>query len=108
MKQFNVLQFNFNRRDLEFYDVLPYFRKEYNECRKNERPKTREEWVRFVRQWGHYRFWGNALYEFQVSSWPPQHDIDKFMKEHIKVDAWQQIEANLDVVVDILMEEFKK
>ena len=106
-RKFNVMQFDFNRSKLDFYDVLPYFRREYNECQKDKRPKTREEWVEFVNRKGRYQFWSNAVYEFQISSWPPYRDIEKFMKEHEKVDAWQQIEANLDVVVDLLMREYK-
>lgn len=106
LKKFNVLQWDFNRDEIEFYDVLPYFRRAYDECRKKDRPVTREEWLEFVKRKGMYRYWSNANYEFQMSSWPPHHVPEK--NKHIKVDAWQQIEANIDVVVDLLMEEYGK
>jgi len=34
--RFNVLNWNINRNELESYDVLPYFRKCYEECKKKK------------------------------------------------------------------------
>lgn len=106
MNKFNVIIWDFNQNDLKIYDVLPYFRERYKECRKKDRPITRDEWVEFVRRKGVNRFWGQCQYEVQISAWPP-HPIPEKNK-HIKIDVWQQIENNFDIVVDLLMSEVKK
>lgn len=100
MKQFNVMIWDINNNKLVSYDILPYFRKEYQECKKQDRPKTRKEWKEFVERWGHYRFWSRCEYEIIVSPWPTQ-DKD------VKIDVWYQIQNNLDLVVDLLIEEIK-
>jgi hypothetical protein len=98
MKEFNVLQWEFNDKKPSYYDVLPYFRQEYKSCKKKDRPITKEQWVEFVRRKGKYRYWARCEYEVIVSQWPP---TDK----SYKLDVWEQIEANLDLIVKILMEE---
>jgi len=105
MNQFNVLNWDINRNELESYDVLPYFRSCYEECRKKDRPVTADEWKEFVKSRGMYRFWSNAVYEFEVSRWP--HSKDRNNDRHIKIDIWQQIEMNLDLIVELLMKEYK-
>lgn len=104
MKQFNVILWDFNKKGLMSYDVLPYFRKEYEELKKKDRPTTKEQWKEFIRRKGMYRFWSRCEYEILISQWPPMSDPSK--NEHIKIDAWQQIENNLDLLVDILMFEY--
>ena len=99
MKEFNVLLWDINGNRLVPYDVLPYFRREYNELKKSERPTTREQMTEFVRRNGMYRYWARCEYEIIISPWPNQ-DKD------VKIDVWAQIEMNLDLVVDILMSEF--
>lgn len=99
MKEFNVLRWEINGNKLVPYDVLPYFRREYNELKKSERPTTREQMAEFVKRKGMYRYWSRCEYEIIISPWPNQ-DKD------VKIDVWAQIEMNLDLVVDILMSEF--
>lgn len=101
MTQFNVLWWNFNDDHPTPLDVLPYFRRCYDSCRKKDRPVTKEQWMEFVRQNGMYMFWSKCEYEIIVSQWPP---TDKSSK----VDVWQQIEPNLDLIVKLLMEEYTK
>jgi len=97
--QFNVLNWDINRNELVSYDVLPYFRKAYEVCTK--KPVTKEEWEEFIRRRGMYRYWSRCEYEIIVSPWPPQKkDIS------VKIDVWQQIENNLDLIVKLLMEEY--
>lgn len=102
MKQFNVIIWDINKNDLVAYDVLPFFRREYETCRKKERPVTREQWVEFVKRWGHYMYWARCEYEIIISQWPP---ASEERDRKLKIDVWQQIKNNLDIVVDILMEE---
>ena len=103
MNQFNVLNWGINRNELEPYDVLPYFRKCYEECKKKDRPKTANEWEEFIRRKGMYMFWSRCEYEIIISPWPPQKK-----NVSVKIDVWQQIEMNLDLIVELLMNEFKK
>ena len=99
MTSFNVLFWDFNADRLTTYDVLPYFRKEYEECRKKDRPITREQWKEFIESKGRYRFWSRCQYEIIVSPWPT-------MDKDVKIDAYKQIENNLDLIIDILMKEY--
>lgn len=101
MKQFNVIWWNFNDDHPTPLDVLPYFRRCYDSCRKKDRPVTKEQWTEFVKQKGMYLFWCKCEYEIIVSQWPP---TDKSSK----VDVWQQIEPNLDLIVKLLMEEYNE
>lgn len=97
--QFNVLNWDINRNQLDTYDVLPYFRREYEACPC--KPSTKEEWKEFIRKEGKYRYWARCEYEVIISPWPPQKkDVS------VKIDVWQQIENNLDLIVKLLMEEY--
>ena len=119
MTQFNVLWWDFNKTEPTFYDVLPYFRREYEFCKKEARPVTKEQWKEFVERKGSYMFLSRAEYEIIVSPWPPRHenivlrnfedDTEKIVKRPIekKVDIWQQIEPNIDLIVRLLMEEYQ-
>ena len=101
MRKFNVLYWDWNAKKLTTYDILPYFRDRYAEIKKKDRPVTKEEWARFVATNGKYMFWARCEYEIIVSSWPKR-------DEEVKIDIWQQIENNLDLVVELLMEEYGK
>ena len=104
MNQFNVLRWDINGNKVEYYDVLPYFRKCYNSCKKKDRPVTRDQWEEFVHDKGTYMFWARCEYEILISQWPPHPSPDK--NKHIKMDVWNQINSNLDVVVNLLMSEY--
>lgn len=101
MREFNILYFDFNKTHPEPYNVLPFFRREYQDCRKKDKPVTKEQWTEFVKRKGQWRFWGDCNYEMIVSKWPPTED-------KVKVSVWEQIEPNIDLIVDILMDEVKK
>ncbi len=100
-KSFYVLNWDFNSDDLEQYDILPYFRECYSKLKKDKRPTTFDEWKEFVKKKGMYQFWARCEYEILITGWPQQ-------KKEVKVDVWKQIEMNIDVIVDILMEEFRE
>lgn len=97
--EFNVIRWDINRNTIVPYDVLPYFRKEYNKC--EDKPITKEQWESFIISKGKYQFWSRCEYEIIISPWPRQ---DK----KLKIDVWSQIEINLPIIVDILMSEFNK
>lgn len=103
MPEFNVLIWDYNRKQVISYNVIPYFCMEYDRCKKEDRPKTREEWREFVKRKGMYQYWARCEYEIIISQWPPRVTKDGKREAEVKIDVWQQIEMNLDVVVDILM-----
>lgn len=100
MTQFNVIYWDFNKESPSPYDVLPYFRNEYERTKKSERPVTIEQWKEFIIRKGKYMYWARCEYEVIVSQWPP---TDK----SYKLDIWQQIEANLDLITELLMREYE-
>lgn len=60
MKEFNVLWWDFNKDHPEPYDVLPYFRRCYEDCKKEDRPETKDEWLKFIRSKGMYMYWARC------------------------------------------------
>ena len=131
---YKVVLWDFNRKKAEFYDVMPYFMDECEKQPKAIRPKTREEWFKWVTSTGMYQFWSRCQYEILVDGFPPStyrlDDVDykefeedykgdrKYLQEFVfdcidskpctKIDVWDQIEANLPIVVELLMNYYGK
>ena len=135
-KQFNVLLFNRHMNgEKEVYDVLPYFRNEWNQKGyafdkvKVHDKKTLKEWILRASR---YMYWARCEYEFLMASWPfgtrDMHDkvkdffakgksLDDYgqridfdniiIKDMYKIDVHEQIEMNIDIITDILAQEFK-
>lgn len=107
----------------------------YNKEEKDEIKKTRskELFKEYIRTEAQYQFWARCEYEILVASWPfgsysltqdmkdflknnPDLDLDNFAKniefENIiirdmeKIDIYEQIMMNIDIIVDILYKEF--
>ena len=95
MKSFNVIWQNFNKREFEPYDVMPYFVREYQEA--EEKPQTFKEFKDFVMRRSQYMFWSRCEYEIILCGWPNV-DTQK------KCDIHQQIMMNIDLVTEILMQ----
>jgi len=110
MKSFNVIIWDPNNKVFEPYDIIPYFIDAYNKVIKNHKefpkndyykiPTNFEEFKEFIKKEGHYQFWGRCEYEIILVDWPCQ-------KTEKKIDVWEQIEMNLDLVTKIVMEECK-
>lgn len=118
---FNVLIWDFNRDNIQHYDVLPYLRSCYQKRIKdmkskriqkylseypNDRkyymvPETKEEFKDFILDESRYMYWSRCEWEMIIQGWPVQ-------KNAYKIDVHEQITMNLDVVADILYNEFKK
>ena len=98
-KSFYVLNWDFNSDKLVHYDILPYFRECYKKLSKAKRPVSINEWKEFIKSNGRYRYWARCEYEIIITGWPQQN-------RKVKVDVWRQIEMNINIIVDILMEEF--
>lgn len=128
MKSFNVINFNFNAKRFEAYDVIPYLVSAYNEqvernntalsdfqSAKTEQeielaksnlqywkiPKTFDEFKDFIKKESQYQFWSRCEYEIILVDWPCQKIEDKW-------DVYDQIMMNLDTVTEILMKCVEK
>lgn len=139
-KKFNVLLRDFNKKKPTFYDVLPYFRREWEEHPynwdsdyKDVPVKTKEELKKWIKSRSQYQFWSRCEYEFLIAKWPfggwqLTEDMEKFiatnpdLKDHKinidmcniitkdmdVIDVHEQIMMNIDIVTDILYDEFLK
>lgn len=135
-KTFNVLVINITTRKLEQYDVLKTFRRIWNGSGYNfDKDKVTDfeslrSWIQRVSS---YHFGYKTEWEFLIAEWPfggykfkqdmkqflannPQLDLDDYsknidfinviMKEMTKIDVNKQIMMNIDLVTEILLEEF--
>ena len=111
---FKVILWDFNRNNVEYYDIMPYFISMWNEDKKRDikiwnsadvgcvkdMPKTFNEFKDFILSAGRYNFWGRCEYEIIISDWPCQ-------RKEIKIDAFDQIHANIDVITKLFMDYVK-
>lgn len=100
LKQFYVLNWDSNSDTIEHYDILPYFRDCWKRRPKSKRPKTRQELEKFIHDNSIYMFWARCQYEMICHAWPVK-------KNDYKIDIHEQVMMNIDIIVDILAEEFK-
>jgi hypothetical protein len=108
-KEFNVLIMNFNNKKIEPYNVLPYLRNVWkkkkfyygDEFEKIE-VNTKETLKKWIEQESRYNFWARCEYEFLVLPWPYNEERDK----PYKLDVFEQIMYNIDIITDILFDEF--
>ena len=108
MKQFNVINFNFNARKFESYDVIPYLVRSYQERIELHKkypeddlfkvPKTFDDFKKFVKDRAQYQFWARCEYEIILVDWPCQKTEEKW-------DVYDQIMMNLDIITQIVMDE---
>lgn len=132
---FNVLNYNGFNNQIEHYDVLPYFRNEWNQKGyafdkvKVHNKETLKEWILRASR---YMYWARCQYEFLMASWPfgtknmydnvkeffkTPKDLDDYstridfdniiIRDMCKIDIHEQIMMNIDIITDILAEEFK-
>lgn len=101
MKTFNVIIYDPNHKKFVPYNVIPYFVQAYEELKEKKYkklPETFEEFKSFVKDEGMYQFWSRCEYEIILVDWPGQ-------KVEKKIDVWNQIEMNWDLVTKLVMEE---
>lgn len=94
---FNVINFEFNSKKFEAYDVMPYFISCYKTVkRKKECPKTFEEFKEFIKSKSIYMYWSRCQYEIILVDWPCQETSKK-------IDVHEQIMMNIDLITEVLM-----
>lgn len=101
MKKFNVLCWDFNTDKLTYYDVLPYLREEITErweSNKNDQ-LTREILKELIEASSRYQYCSRCEYEMIIHGWPVR-------KNNYKIDIHEQIMMNIDIITDILWNEF--
>lgn len=124
MKSFNVINFNFNAKQFEAYDVIPYFVNSYNDrvqkyheieleasMSKTQKefdeykdvleywkiPVSFHEFKKFIQDEARYQFWSRCEYEIILVDWPCQKTEEKW-------DIYDQIMMNLDIITQIVMD----
>jgi len=121
MKAFNVINFDFNNKTFESYNIIPYLLSCYNE--EKNKPKTFDEFKNFIKNKSMYRWWSRCEYEIILSPWPyvssPSERYDKkgeddieawkeHWKKHLqeceKIDVHYQVMMNIDVITNLVME----
>ena len=129
MKTFNVILYYTKP---ELYDVLPYFRRMW-EGRHKEEVENKKDLKDWVIRMSQYQFWARCEYEWLIASWPfgtknISEDLSKYYSKKekeqdsytesvyvsniitqnmTKIDVHYQIMMNIDIITDILAEEFK-
>ena len=96
MKEFNVIIWDINRRKFIPYDIMPYLRKVYSEARV--KPKTLNEFIRFVDSEAKYQWWARCEYEVILQDWPC------FTKQE-KIDVYWQVSMNIEIIAKMLKDE---
>lgn len=96
---FNVIIFNFNSRKFEYYDILPYFIREYKERELNL--STFEEFKEFILREAQYQFWARCEYEIILQGWPCTDITEKW-------DVYDQIKMNIDIITQLFISVIKK
>ena len=75
-KEFKVITWSFNNDHLEWYDVIPYFVREYQSEKPTDRPETFDDFKEFIKRRGMYMFWARCEWETIITGWPAQKRIN--------------------------------
>lgn len=113
---YKVILWDINRDTIEYYDIMPYIINEWKDEKKkknktwnldllrngekvkdNRMPETYDEFKKFILDKCMYQFWARCEYECIISGWPVK-------RNEVKIDAYEQIKANIDVIVPLFME----
>lgn len=95
---FNVCIFEPNSKQFVYYDVMPYLKATYK--KEKLKLKTFNEFKEFVIKESRYQFWSRCEYEIILVDWPCQ-------KVEKKIDVYNQIMMNIDLITKLLMDEIK-
>lgn len=98
MKTFNVLIFDFNSRELRYYNIIPYLVKCYYRRPECNRPNSFEEFKKFIKEESKYQWWSRCEYELVITGFPVQDKQEK-------IDVHYQVLMNIDIITKLLMEE---
>lgn len=134
---FNVLEYDFNTKTCRYYDILPYFRRCWKERNTNsdKKPCCMQELKEWIEKKSSYQYRARCEYEFLMAAWPfgsykmgeevmeylnthPDFDMKNYdnnvdftniiIRDTYKIDIHEQIMMNIDIITDILADEFLK
>lgn len=134
MEEFNVIEYNFNTKKVQAYNVIPYFVDTWNNKKHNFNKKdvnNKEDLKEWVIRTSSYMFRARCQYECLIAPWPfgskstndklkefltKEFNIDDYSQnidfyniitdDMEKIDVHQQIMMNIDVIVEILSNKF--
>ena len=119
MKSYFVLLRDFNSNKTVKHDIMPYILQTYKECEEKKvwwmfdnpkiAPIAKEDFKHFVERVCKRMYWSRCEYEWLMISWPlgkmdTLEQCQKIINSSTKIDAWDQIEMNLDIVTDVFIE----
>ena len=121
MKEFNVINYDINRKEFISYNIIPYLVSCYNDTK--DKPKTFDEFKEFIKKESMYQWWSRCEYEIVLSPWPyisspserydkkGENDIEawkehwnKHLKECQKIDVHYQVMMNLDIITTLVID----
>ena len=97
MKEFNVIWFNHTLNKFEKYNIIPSLINRYNEQKELNKNSSFEEIKKFILSESLYRWWSKSEYEIILANWPTQ-------KYEQKIDIYQQIKMNIDIITEIFID----
>lgn len=98
-----VLQHNFNSNQIVRYNILWGWYDKIKEARRKRKFNNRKTFKEWLKKEFMYYYWAKCEREILVSGLfvkNPEKDV-------IKIDAWFQIEPNLDTICDYLIMKMK-
>lgn len=94
---FYVIIDDVNRNEFIPYDVMPYFISCYDNLRKANRPKTYEDFRKWVEGESMYQFWARCQWEIVLKPW-----VSRTSEK--KTDVHWQLQMNMDLLTRLIME----
>lgn len=95
MTNFNVIVYDFNKKEFISYDIIPKLLSFYNENKKDIH--TFEDFKALIETYSRYNWSYKCEYEIILSDWPCK-------KVSKKWDVHKQIMMNLDIITKALMD----
>lgn len=123
MKSYFVLLRDFNSNKTVKHDIMPYILQTYKECEEKKfwwmfddpkiAPIAEEDFKYFVERVCKHMYWSRCEYEWLMISWPPGkmdtlEQCQKIINSSTKIDAWEQIALNLELVTTTFMTNIKE
>lgn len=96
--KFNVIWLDISTNKMMEYDIIPHLKRCYDTKKKNERPKTFDEFKSFIISESRYQWWARCEYEIIISSWPTGMCEEKW-------DIHNQVMMNIDLITELFMKE---
>ena len=130
---FKLLNYCGFNNQVEKYDVLPYFLTQWkSKSFKAKEVKSKADLKKWIEDASRYMYWARCQYEFLMASWPfgtknmytevkeffkTPKDLDDYstrinfdniiIRDMYKIDVYEQIMMNIDIITEILYKEFK-